>query len=86
MLFYTSDLHFGHKNVMLFDHRPFAEWNGYFRQSWHVYEHIHNKKAETYELMKTKERALNAGCMINNYAPASLNELIRNNRIFRGDD
>lgn len=25
MLFYTSDLHFGHKNVMLFDHRPFAD-------------------------------------------------------------
>lgn len=50
------------------------------------YTSIHNKKAETYELMKTKERALNVGCMINNYAPASLNELIRNNRIFRGDD
>ena len=25
MNLYTSDLHFGHKNVMLFDHRPFAD-------------------------------------------------------------
>ena len=55
----------------------------YFRKSWHIYGHIHNKKAETYEIMKTKEHALNAGCMINNYAPASFNELIRNNKIFQ---
>ena len=31
-------------------HFPIAEWNGYFRNAWHIYGHIHNKKAETYEL------------------------------------
>ena len=71
------------ENHLCLCHYPIAEWNGYFRKSWHIYGHIHNKKAETYEIMKTKERALNAGCMINNYAPASLNELIRNNKIFQ---
>ena len=62
---------------------PIAEWNGYFRKSWHVYGHIHNKKEETYDIMKKKERALNAGCMINNYSPASLIELVRNNTVFQ---
>jgi hypothetical protein len=33
--------------------------------------------------MKSRPRALNAGCMINNYAPASFNELVRNNKIFQ---
>lgn len=30
-----------------------------------------------------RERALNAGCMINNYMPATFKELVRNNQIFR---
>lgn len=64
-------------------HFPIAEWNGFFKNSWHIYGHIHNRKAETYEFMKTKSRALNAGCMINNYTPASFNELVRNNRAFQ---
>lgn len=28
-------------------HFPIAEWNGFFRGSWHIYGHIHNKKGET---------------------------------------
>lgn len=64
-------------------HFPIAEWNGYHRGSWHIYGHIHNSRSETYEFMKTKERALNAAACINNYTPASMNELIRNNRYFR---
>lgn len=38
-----------------------AEWNGFFRDTWHIYGHIHCKKAETYEIMKSRPRALNAG-------------------------
>lgn len=72
----------GENNICLC-HFPIAEWNGFFHGSWHIYGHIHNRKAETYEFMKTKERALNAGCMINNYAPATFNELVRNNKIFQ---
>lgn len=33
--------------------------------------------------MKKFDRALNAGACINNYTPCSLNELIRNNQIFK---
>ena len=65
MNLYTSDLHFGHTNVIGFDHRPFTDRD---------------------EFMKNKEYALNAGCMINNYAPASFNELVRNNAIFKAKD
>lgn len=71
------------ENHLCLCHYPIAEWNGYFRKSWHVYGHIHNKKEETYDIMKKKERALNAGCMINNYSPASLIELVRNNTVFQ---
>ncbi len=34
--------------------------------------------------MINRERALNAGCMINNYIPASFDELVRNNERFAG--
>lgn len=64
-------------------HFPLAEWNGFYKGHWHVYGHIHNHKNETWEFMRTRVHALNAGCMINNYAPASLDDLIRNNRIFQ---
>ncbi len=64
-------------------HFPIAEWDGFFHGSWHIYGHIHNHRDESYEYMKTKERALNAGCMINDFAPASFNELVRNNEFFK---
>lgn len=67
-------------------HFPIVEWNGYFKGTWHIYGHIHNRKNETYEIMRTRERALNAGCMINHYAPASFDELVRNNKVFREEE
>ncbi len=72
----------GDKQICLC-HYPIAEWNGYFKGTWHIYGHIHNRKDEAYEFMRTKERALNAGCMINNFTPASFNELVRNNEAFK---
>lgn len=67
-------------------HYPLAEWNKMYHGSWHIYGHIHNKKNEAYEFMKTKDKALNAAACINNYTPASMNELIRNNKIFQEKD
>lgn len=67
-------------------HYPLACWNKEHYGSWHIYGHIHGagrgNRDESAEYMKNKLRALNAGCMINNYAPASLNELIKNNEKF----
>lgn len=67
-------------------HFPIAEWNGYYKGHWHIYGHIHNKKDETYEFMRTKERALNAAACINQYTPVSLNELKRNNAAFQQEE
>lgn len=64
-------------------HFPLAEWNGYRKGHWHIYGHIHGRKEETYEFMRTKEKALNAAACINNYTPASVDELIRNNQLHR---
>ena len=64
-------------------HYPLAEWPGFFRGAYHIYGHIHSNKNVAYDVMKQFDTALNAGCMINGYAPASLNELIRNNKIFK---
>lgn len=64
-------------------HFPLADWNAKHRGSYHIYGHIHNNKDEVYEFMKRQERALNAGCMINNYEPVTIEELIENNRRFR---
>lgn len=73
----------GDKHVCLC-HFPMAEWDGSHRGSWHIYGHIHgSKEGEAYNYMRTKEYALNAGCMINNYMPASMEELIYNNQIFQ---
>ena len=67
-------------------HYPIAEWHAYHRGAWHIYGHLHNRKDEAYQFMITKKHALNAGCMINGYAPASLKELIRNNERFQMGD
>ena len=64
-------------------HFPIAEWNGYYKGHWHIYGHIHGRMDETYYFMRGKEKALNAAACINNYTPASVNELIRNNEIHR---
>lgn len=64
-------------------HFPIAEWHGFYKGHWHIFGHYHNKTDGAFQYMKTLNRALNAGCMINNYTPASMNELIRNNQIFK---
>ena len=65
-------------------HFPIISWNKKEHGSWHIYGHIHNKKDdEAHKIMAGFDHALNAGCMINNYTPASIRELIYNNDIYR---
>ena len=70
----------GERNVILC-HFPLADWNGKHRGSYHIYGHIHNNQDEVFWFMKRQERALNAGCMLNNYEPVSLDELIKNRKM-----
>ncbi|MCC8045725.1 MAG: metallophosphoesterase [Clostridiales bacterium] len=74
----------GDKKIILC-HFPIAEWYGYYRGYWHVYGHIHRGRgdgeSDGAKFIRTEERALNAGCMINNYMPVTFNELVVNNKI-----
>ena len=64
-------------------HYPLCDWYRKASGSWHIYGHIHKNKDDVYDFIKRQEKALNAGCMINNYAPVSLNEMVRNNELFK---
>lgn len=64
-------------------HYPLAEWNGEMRGTWHIFGHIHSNTNGAYEYMKTKKHALNAGCMLNNWAPVTFEELVVNNKKFQ---
>ncbi|MBS5216474.1 MAG: metallophosphoesterase family protein [Clostridiales bacterium] len=72
----------GKENIIMC-HFPIADWNAKKRGCYHIYGHIHNARDDIYEFMRKQERALNAGCMINNYEPATLEELIENNKRFQ---
>lgn len=67
-------------------HYPMAEWNGKTRGSWHIFAHIHAQRNEAYKVMRDMPHALNAGCMLNDFAPATFAELIANNQKFNAAD
>ena len=75
----------GDKQICLC-HYPIADWYKGRHGSWHIYGHIHGSKDDVYQFMKSREHALNAAACINNYTPASVNELIRNNQLFQSKD
>lgn len=56
-------------------HFPLAEWNGFKRGHSHIYGHIHNRKDATWEFMRTRNNAYNAGCMLYGYMPVTLQEM-----------
>lgn len=73
------------RNQICLCHFPIIEWNGYFKGHYHIYGHIHNSKNHAFKVMKDEPRALNAGCMINNYIPVTFQELQVNNMIYKGE-
>ena len=75
----------GDKQICLC-HYPIADWYKGRHGSWLIYGHIHNRKDDVYEFMKTRDHALNAAAAINNYTPVSFDELLRNNRAFQTVD
>ena len=69
----------GDRFVILF-HYPIEEWNGFYRNSYMVYGHVH----DNFTNVKYHPRKLNAGVEVNNYEPKTLDELIEINRL-RGE-
>ena len=77
--------------VILF-HYPIMFWDGQFRDSVHLYGHVHNSQqwniaenfyAETRALQAIPMRAYNVGCMMSymDYGPRTLEEIINANML-----
>ena len=64
--------------VILF-HYPILEWDGFFRGAYHIYGHIHNNENKTKDILRTLDRAYNAGIDVNGYTPKTLDQLIELN-------
>ena len=71
---------------LFLSHYPIAEWDGYYKGTWHIYGHIHNSRGETFNFMKTKDRALNAGADITNFTPVTFEELKLHNGLFKSPE
>lgn len=57
--------------VVLF-HYPIEEWNGYYRNSYMLYGHVHNNECG----IKQYPRKFNVGVDVNDFEPKTLDELI----------
>ena len=69
--------------MVVLSHYPMIEWNGYFRDSIHLYGHIHNNvQNDAYKIMKTVKNAYNVGVDILDYTPRTLAEVIKYNDSF----
>jgi len=68
-------------------HYPIASWYGMHRGCWHIFSHVHRTvDSEAVRYVMSNGRALNAGCMLGNYEPATLEELIRYNRVWKDEN
>lgn len=69
-------------HMLILCHYPMAEWNGFYRDTIHLYGHIHNSINATYHFMKSLPNAYNVGADILDFTPRTLDEVIRYNRNF----
>lgn len=77
MIWFTSDTHFGHENVLKFTDRPWETiWQGMGHGSWHLHGHIHSGGG-AYNEFNRKQGLLryDVGCDANGHSPVSLDEL-----------
>lgn len=56
-------------------HYPFAEWDGYFKGTYHFYGHVHNSKNKSSLFMEELENAYNVGVDVIGYEPKTLKEI-----------
>lgn len=75
------------ENTVVMCHYPMAEWDGYFRNTIHLYGHIHNNVGNrTYSIMKSIPNAYNVGADILGFAPRTLREIIELNKKFQSEN
>ena len=64
------------KNKIVLFHYPIAEWDGYYRDTIHLYGHIHNSEKEAYKTMKERRNCYNVGADCIGFTPRTLQEII----------
>lgn len=86
------ELYLDRKNKMIMSHYPIPFWNGQFRDTIHLYGHVHNSHQwnimenwmnELRQLQDIPMRAYNVGCMMKwmNYTPRTLEEIIEGYKV-----
>ena len=76
----------GTTKLILF-HYPIVEWDGFFKNTVHLYGHTHNNvKNAAYRLMKDVPNAYNVGADILGFTPRTLTQVIECNRKFEADN
>lgn len=60
-------------------HYPMAEWNGFFRNVYHFFGHIHNNINATSEIMDKIPKAFNVGADIIGFIPRTAEQIIKGN-------
>lgn len=82
-----AELYLDKKNKVVMSHYPMPFWNGQFRDTIHLYGHVHNSHQwnvcenwidELRQLQDLPMRMYNVGCMMDwmNYTPRTLDEII----------
>lgn len=83
-----AELYLDKKNKVIMSHYPILFWNGQFRNSIHLYGHVHNSHQwnmceswaeEIRRLQDIPGQMYNVGCMMPwmNYTPRTLDEIIK---------
>lgn len=57
-------------------HYPHAEWDGWYKNWYHFFGHVHNADTIGARIMRIHERAVNVGIDVNSYIPKTAKELI----------
>lgn len=61
-------------------HYPILEWAGYFRNSIHLYGHVHNACKDPLQKARLDilgDKAINVGVDVNNYFPISIEDILK---------
>lgn len=75
---WIKDYHaFNHNGIkfVLF-HYPILEWDGFYRDSIHLYGHVHNTRPEYFE-KQLDPRAINVGVDYTNFTPLTIKEVVQ---------
>lgn len=71
---YYKEISDNGRMVILF-HYPIEEWNGFYRNSYMLYGHVHDNM----DGIKKHPRKFNVGVDVNDFEPKTLDELIEEN-------